>query len=88
MSSQPSSSSSGFAGSSSQSARFPQPLDPATAPLDGRTPAELAAFARTFAKGLRFWHVDGRDDSSGLWLKFFPDVSVDRSGREVGDLAG
>jgi hypothetical protein len=74
MSSLPSGSTSSFGGSSSQPARFPQALDSASAPPDGRTPGELAAFARTFAKGLRFWHTDGRDDPSGFWLKIFPEV--------------
>jgi hypothetical protein len=69
----PSGSSSSFGRSSTQQTRFPEALDPASAPLDERTPAELAEFVRTFAKGLMFWRRDG-SQKPNLWLNFFPEV--------------
>ena len=75
MSSAQNSSVSGAAGSSSQPTRFPAPLDSATAPLEGRTQAELAALARTFAKGLAFWQPSGQLDPNESWSKFLPDLS-------------
>jgi hypothetical protein len=64
----------GTEGSSSQPTRFAPALDPAAAPLEGRTQADLAELAREFASGLVFWHLDERADTSGLWKKFLPDL--------------
>ena len=75
MSSSQTSSISGAAGSSSQPTRFPAPLDSATAPLEDRTQAELVALARTFSKGLAFWHLSGQLDPTESWPKFLPDLS-------------
>jgi hypothetical protein len=75
VSSSQNSSISGAAGSSSQPTRFPAPLDSATAPLEDRTQAELAALARTFSKGLAFWHLSDQLDPNEAWPKFLPDLS-------------
>jgi hypothetical protein len=64
----------GVGGSSSQPTRYASALDPATAPLEGRTQADLIDVAREFASGLVFWHLDERVDISGLWKKFLPDL--------------
>ncbi len=66
----------GAGGSSSQPTRFPAPLDSAFAPLEDRTQADLAALARTFAKGLAFWRLDGQLDPNESWSKFLPDLSA------------
>ncbi len=56
-----------------QHERFPPELDPASAPLDARDDAQIAAAARRFASGLAFWNVDGKPDPNADWAKFFPD---------------
>jgi hypothetical protein len=65
----------GTTSSSSQPTRFPAALDSASAPLEGRTQAELAALARAFAKGLAFWRLSGQLDPNESWSKFLPDLS-------------
>ncbi|MEX2382296.1 MAG: hypothetical protein WD490_07935 [Opitutales bacterium] len=65
---------SGTERSTSQPMRFPPALDPASAPLDGRTDEELIAFAREFAEGLAFWHMDDQLGPHGVWPKFLPDL--------------
>lgn len=61
----------------SQDERFPQALDPATAPLDDRDDAALTAAARRFAEKLAFWTGEGKFDGSVDWADFFPDLSAD-----------
>jgi hypothetical protein len=75
MSSSQNSSFAGAGASSSQPTRFPAPLDPAFAALEDRTQADLAALARTFARGLAFWQPGGQLDPSESWSKFLPDLS-------------
>lgn len=56
----------------SQAARRRPELDPAFATLDGRSTADLLAFARAFAGGLHY--VDEQGQPQGDWQGLFPDV--------------
>lgn len=56
----------------SQAARRRPELDPAFAALDGRSTADLLAFARAFAGGLHY--VDDQGQPQGDWQGLFPDV--------------
>ncbi len=56
----------------SQVARRRPELDPAFAALDGRSTADLLAFARAFAGGLHY--VDDQGQPQGDWQGLFPDV--------------
>ena len=56
----------------SQVARRRPELDPPLAALDGRSTADLLAFARAFAGGLHY--VDDQGQPQGNWQRMFPDV--------------
>lgn len=64
----------------SQDERSPAALDPAYAPIDGRTPGERLAEARRLAAHLRYYAADA-DQAAGDWQGFFP------AGGEAGLLA-
>ncbi|MDQ8198954.1 baseplate J/gp47 family protein [Pelagicoccus enzymogenes] len=73
----------------SQSERFIPALDPRSAPLDGRSEAQLASFAQAFASQLAFWTSDKTFAPNVDWAQFFPDLSpsnlpdaLQRAGRE------
>lgn len=55
----------------SQAERTPPALDPAHAPVDGRTAAERVGEIRRLAALLRF-HADDPERASGHWDAFFP----------------
>ena len=55
----------------SQADRTPPALDPASAPIDARTPADRVAEARRLAAQLNFY-ADDPDQASGRWNQFFP----------------
>ena len=57
-----------------QSQRTPAALDPASAPLDGRTPGQIATSARDFADKLAFWTSQNKFASEVSWSNFFPDL--------------
>ncbi|MDQ8180558.1 baseplate J/gp47 family protein [Pelagicoccus sp. SDUM812005] len=59
----------------SQSERAIPALDPSTAPLDGRSDAQLAAFAQAFASQLAFWTSDKTFAPNVDWAQFLPDLS-------------
>ncbi len=59
----------------SQSERLIPALDPASAPLDGRSEAQLAAFAQAFASQLAFWTSDKTFAPNVDWAQFFPNLS-------------
>lgn len=59
----------------SQNERLPVALDPAYAPVDGRTTAHGMVFAQSFAALLRYF--DATNTEAGDWTPFFSnDVSV------------
>ena len=58
----------------SQADRSPPELDPAWAPVDGRTPDELYAFLRRLAPHIAHAGVDSSEGAGGDWAPFFPDV--------------
>src|SRR5690606_7881615 len=61
---------------SSQPTRVPPALDPAFAPIDGRSAEALARFARTFASGLAYHGLDDTFDSRIDWASFLPDLDA------------
>ena len=67
-----------------QSQRTPAALDPASAPLDGRTPGQIATSARDFADKLAFWTSQNKFASEVSWSNFFPDLeSIGREAAET-----
>lgn len=58
-----------------QSGRYPDALDPAYAPINGREPAHSMLFARAYAAYLKYYDLANSED--GDWERFFgSDVSV------------
>lgn len=55
----------------SQKQRFPAALDPASAPIDGRTPESLIAFARNYAASVRYYDLNNAEIDD--WKRFFSD---------------
>jgi len=53
----------------SQKQRFPAALDPASAPVDGRTPEHAIAFARSYSAWLRFHDLNNAEVDD--WQRFF-----------------
>ncbi|UWX56716.1 baseplate J/gp47 family protein [Chlorobaculum sp. MV4-Y] len=55
----------------SQKQRFPAALDPASAPIDGRTPEVLIAFARNYSASVRYYDLNNAEIDN--WTRFFSD---------------
>jgi hypothetical protein len=49
-------------------------LDPASAPLDGRTPGQISTDAREFADHLAYWTSRNQLATNVRWSNFFPDL--------------
>jgi len=67
----------------SQEDRSPAALDPAFAPVDGRSPAEHVAEARRLAAQLRYYGFDP-DKADGDWQGLFPDDAEQTLTRDDG----
>jgi Baseplate J-like protein len=57
----------------SQDQRTPAALDPSSAPLDHRSPAQLCRDARIFAGKMAFWTSQNQVESRISWADFLPD---------------
>ncbi|WP_167599203.1 baseplate J/gp47 family protein [Chlorobaculum sp. 24CR] len=55
----------------SRKQRFPAALDPSSAPIDGRTPESLIAFARNYAASVRYYDLNNAEIDD--WTRFFSD---------------
>ena len=55
----------------SQKQRFPAALNPASAPIDERTPEQLIAFARNYAASVRYYDLNNAEIDD--WTRFFSD---------------
>ena len=59
----------------SRKQRFPAALDPASAPIDERTPEQLIAFARNYSASVRYYDLNNVEIDD--WRRFFSeDISV------------
>lgn len=67
----------------SQDERSPPELDPAFAPVDGRTPAERLAEARRLAEHLRYYGFDPKRED-GNWQGYFPENGGELLARDDG----
>ncbi|HRH13359.1 MAG TPA: hypothetical protein PK225_03305 [Azonexus sp.] len=70
----------------SQDERSPPELDPAFAPLDGRTPADRLAEARRLAEHLRYYGFDPKRED-GNWQGYFPENGGELLARDDGSVA-
>lgn len=55
----------------SRKQRFAAALDPASAPIDGRTPEALIAFARNYSSSVRYYDLNNAEIDD--WKRFFSD---------------
>ncbi len=55
----------------SRKQRFPAALDPASTPIDGRTPEQLIAFARNYSASVRYYDLNNAEIDD--WTRFFSD---------------
>ena len=65
----------------SQSGRFLAELNPASVQVDERSTLDLLAFARAYARELRFTPADGVADNAAPqdWRGFFADVDLEQA---------
>jgi len=74
----------------SQRSRRPQALDPASAPIDERTDADVLGFVQAYASQLRFFEGDGEVREAGTWEAFAnrDDVSLQDVAAYLSDPSG